>query len=293
MMFEMFTLLVIVILKPALKKVIWMRPILAFSQALIFCLVILITLPFFKRRANSFYGGVTFARMFASTISFLCAVINKHDDNTTGIIFGSLAIGAFFTGFVMGVCLLELYQLLIIRKASSYAALFGTQKPDNVNLHLVDIYARISSTDIKSAKKVEKLLKLCELYSHCNEHVYLTRAVLYIYLRPDERNRAVNYLKKSLEYNPRITMKFSIFTRFRDLEVEMGEDQDHRKLVQMLEEGTKIQLDYHFYVRAFWKSIVSDDNRQNLAGLTAQITSCVKECDRIYSNLMNQFPKVC
>ena len=61
-MWEHMTYVILVAIRSATKKLPFMRPILACSQAALSLVILFVFLPFYNRRANSFYAGVAMGR---------------------------------------------------------------------------------------------------------------------------------------------------------------------------------------------------------------------------------------
>lgn len=96
--------------------VMYLRPIYYMIISMIFCVLLLRYLPFIRRRANSFYGGIGMARVGIGIGSLVSSIINPLDEWQNGLVLTFSPIVAGLIGFGLGCVVTELYTFYLLRK---------------------------------------------------------------------------------------------------------------------------------------------------------------------------------
>ena len=224
---------------------------------------------------------------------FITALVNKEDELKLGIAMSVVAISLLFSGFAIGFAAMELYQFVIIRWAQQYEDVIkGTVSQKKINMRILNAYVKLTMSDNKRRPKVEKLMKLCSLYGVESEHLHVTQAVLNIYYNTTNPKLAYQSLAKAIELRPNIFLKFVIYSRYKDLEDELGEEQDIRKISQTIVQARKKKKNYLRLVVQFWKELVATQvDSGKLEVIARKASTCFEEAERIYNNMLSLYPK--
>jgi hypothetical protein len=111
----------ITVYRVAFNQWLWVRPMFGIIQSVVSMGVLFYTVPFYRKRANSFFAGITVSRFLGYIPALVCATINLNNDQTRGIILGSICLGAILFGFIIGFIGMELYILFLWRRVERYS----------------------------------------------------------------------------------------------------------------------------------------------------------------------------
>jgi hypothetical protein len=126
--------------------------------------------------------------------------------------------------------------------------------------------------------------------------VTIQQAVIAMHIEKINYALAAHMLKRAMGFQPHILLKFVIFLRSRDLDEEIGEQNTKKSIFKALSRGKRAQVQISQYSKMFWKIVVNHKEftakeYSQLSKLAYLIHSSRKECDRIFSSLIQKYPK--
>ncbi|KAG2386974.1 hypothetical protein C9374_002009 [Naegleria lovaniensis] len=102
--------------------VMYLRPIYYILISTFFCVLLLRNLPFLRRRANTFYGGIGLARVGIGIASLVSSILNPYDEWQFGLGLSFSPLVAGLLGFTLGCLITELYTLYLFKKGKNAIA---------------------------------------------------------------------------------------------------------------------------------------------------------------------------
>jgi hypothetical protein len=295
MMYEHTSYLILQMLSRIAFVVIpFMRPIMGIAQALVTLLVMFGHLPFYYAHVNAIVAGFASFRLVASLGGFIVGVGNVSNNDIFGIAIASIQIALSVVALGAGIILHEVFMRFIRKIAIGYGEILNNTTFDakSIRVRILEMAFRISLTNQKDRPILEKIVKQAGLESIESTQLLLTQAVLHIFFSSSMLSYASLCLQKSTSYRPSIFTRLTIYQRFQDLEIATSQSNDKKRIYQIIQQGKNFQAEVHHYRRAFWKGLVSDSvNLDMLSNLSHLAYLSETECDRIYSGLINNYPK--
>ncbi|KAL0481386.1 adenylate cyclase [Acrasis kona] len=250
-------------------------------------------------------SGVGFARLFGYIPTLATSPGNPNNDQTTGLILGSFALFGIVSGFIVGFISMELYVWWLLRKTQRYGSHLSKsitvkQKDvDEMDVNTLDIALRLSIHQGEEYRtEIEKCVEVAALYGLESAQLCITRAIIATYVQRRAYGIATLMLKRANTFRPNILIKFIIFLRVKDLDEEIDEANTKKYIYKSIARGRKSQILMLQYVKLFWKAVVNvssdgftKEQYQKLSRLGHLAYSCERECDRIFTSLIESHPK--
>jgi hypothetical protein len=270
------------------------RPLMVVLQAFVSIGFLFGHLPFFYSHVNALISGVAFLRLIAGVGGFILTVGNIAQNDVFGIVIGSIQIFFSLVAFVVGIFAMEVFIYFIKKQAVKYGALLNSAASDinSVRVHILEMAFRISITHPESRVQMERIVKRAGLESVENTQLLVLQAVVHIFVSTATLSYASLCLQKSTSYRPNIFMRLIIYQRYQDLELATSQSSNKKRIYQIINTGKNFQMEVQHYRRAFWKALVSSSiDLDTLSNLSHLAYLSETECDRIYSGLINKYPK--
>jgi hypothetical protein len=270
------------------------RPLMEILQALISIAILFTRLPFYYAHTNALITGVAFLRLVAGVCGFILTVGNISQVDVFGIVVGTLQIFFSIVAFVIGIITMEVFMYFIKKQALKYGVLLTSASNDinGIRVRVLEMAFRISLTNQDSRVQMERIVKRAALESIESTQLLLLQATVHTFLSVSTLSYASLCLQKSTSYRPNIFTRLTIYQRYQDLELATSQSSNKKRIYQIINTGKTFQMEVQYYRRAFWKGLVSSSvDLDTLSKISHLAHLSETECDRIYSGLINKYPK--
>jgi LmbE family N-acetylglucosaminyl deacetylase len=271
----------------------WIHPLFLLAQGLSTSIIIFKVVPFYHRSINCVYSGLAMARIPYSILTLVLQIVNKNNDDQLGGIIGGVAIASYVGCFFFGFTVMMIYITYVRWRVAKYDdILVSGENLNQVNLWYLDIVLRLSANTPKLRAEAEKTVKYAALNNMESLELNLTRAVLNIYMPGGSLMLASHLLQKVNTFRPNLLYKFTLYLRYRDLEINIGETNNKKRIYALLNNAHDVQKELQLYVTLFFKNIVSGNpDIGQLSMFAHRAYKAEKECTRVMESLLTQYPK--
>jgi hypothetical protein len=265
----------------------WTRGLLTLLQGLIFFLYLMIRTPFYRRVANSVYGGFVMARITVSIVTLVDALANTNNVESVGIGLSVTSLVCIPIGFALGFIIIEVFTRVCMRVFNNYEHYLHEGQEKKVKLFILEMTVRFSAGDIGKMEYVEKIVKLASFNNIEHSRLYMllgahNAAIASYSYASMWYNRAAACSIKSMDHTTLLQLQY-------DLDYLLG---DKKRISKMIEQGKFQQEELQRYIRLFFKNLVGeaiDNTKLNTYAECAHERE--QECDRIFKQLYADYPK--
>jgi hypothetical protein len=182
---------------------------------------------------------------------------------------------------------MEIYARVLFSKAKKYIEPILEGNLSKVRMKTLEIGVQFSVYDQAMKEQFEKAVKLASLESFESARIYLTLAGSFIDITT--LTQAQFYLQKCMACRPNLLVQFSVFQRYQDIDVLIG---DRKSISRMIDLGQKAKDNTNMYITMFFRALVSEKIDYNALNRHAQL-ACEneKECDKVFQGLIGKYPK--
>lgn len=279
--------LIISIVTP--KFVSFLRPIYFAIFSLGFVILLFRNLPFVRRRANSVYGGVGFARIGVAVASLIASLVNASDSWDLGLGLAFCPPVLALIGFVIGFLVTDFYTKYLFNRGHEMVKLALTHdtRIHNRDFKAVCAFLQFSMKGINEHKRlVSDFIETSQHADWLDAHM---KVLFSLFLK--DVSHSPHYfislqLLKRAEKQPSssIFMKYNIFIRTRETEKCLSNGRLNSAHSEIILEGVKIKMrKLRYLIIQFWKNLLAS---MDVNDLIQNIQSLTSDCDIAFNNLI-------
>jgi hypothetical protein len=215
-------------------------------------------------------------------------VVTENNSYIAGSAFGGTTIVAMIFGAIIGFTTMDIFTRLLVRKVIGYLQVFAdTNNMPLMRRFFLQTVLRLSLRNITTRDHMEKTVKIATSFGMESSAFYIMLSSSYI--AESNISQAQYYLQKALSCRPSPLQVFTILQRSHDLDALLG---DKKLITRLIDSGEATKIEMLKYTRLFFKELVAVDIDMNAADNFAGLAATYElECDRIYNDLINRFPK--
>ena len=269
------------------KFVSFLRPIYYAIFSFGFIILLFWNLPFVKRRANSVYGGVGFARVGIAVASLIASLVNLKDewDIGLGLAFGPPVLA--LIGFLIGFFVTDFYTKHLFKRGLEIVkrALTHDESIHYQELKYVCAFLQFSMKGTDENKRLmSDFIELAQYSDRLNAHMLVLFALfLKDISRPAHFFASLQLLRRAENQSSSVFMKYNIFIRMRECEKSLSNGRSN-SASEIILEGVRLKMQkLRYLIIQFWKNLLAS---KDVNDVVQDIQSLSSDCDIAFNNLI-------